>query len=324
MSERQNSQPSSGLEWFTRGAALRAAKASDPGDAVRARLRKAKSALELAELGLEPPETFASGDPNDALLLLLAEALRVALALRARLGAEATLAEALAAQPTDALAAHVPVGADLSLLLGFLGERRAEAFTGLAPTEADERLGDCLAFVRAVVAEVAAPLEAVARLERERRNRLIAGPFVGLLVVAGAAFVAKRVSEGPDLAAGKPFTASSAYDSFATVGRTNEPVAFDLFAHTREEEHPWIQVDLGQSERVKKLLVKNRMDCCGERALPLVVEASIDGNAWTQLARRDEPFTEWTVAFPPTELRFVRFSVPRRTLLHLSRVQVWR
>ena len=48
------------------------------------------------------------------------------------------------------------------------------------------------------------------------------------------------------------------------------------------------------------------------------------GSSWTQVARRDEIFTEWNVALAPTELRFLRFSVPRRTFLHLSRVQVWR
>lgn len=324
MSERQDSQASSGLEWFTRSAALAEARARVPNEETRARLRKAKSALELVELGLEPPETFASGDPNDALLLLLAEALRVALTLRAGLSAEASLAEALASLPSGALASFAPEGAELGALLRHLGEGRADAFTGLAPLDADERLADCRAFVRAVVADVAQPLEAVANLERERRNRFLGALGAALLIVAGGVFAAKRAAEGPDLAGGKPFTASSAYDSFATAGRTNEPVAFDLFAHTVEEEHPWIQIDLGKSERVKKVLVKNRTDCCGERAIPLVVEASVDGSSWSQVARRDETFTEWNVALAPTELRFLRFSVPRRTFLHLSRVQVWR
>lgn len=324
MSERQNSQGSSGLEWFTRSAALREARAQLPSEDTRARLRKAKSALELVELGLEPPESFASGDPNDALLLLLSDALRVALALRAGLPGEATLAEGLGATPAEVLAPFAPEGVAVSTLVRFLGEGRAEAFTGLALLEADERLADCRAFVRAVVAHVEAPFAAVARLERERRTRAIGAVAAALLVVAGGVFAAKRANEGPDLAAGKTFTASSAYDSFATAGRANEPVAFDLFAHTLEEEHPWIQLDLGKSERVKKVLVKNRADCCGERALPLVVEASIDGNGWTQLARRDEAFAEWTIALPPTEVRFLRFSVPRRTFLHLARVHVWR
>jgi hypothetical protein len=324
MSERLDSQASSGLEWFTRSVALAEARARVPNEETRARLRKAQSALELVELGLEPPESFASGDPNDALLLLLAEAFRVALTLRAGLSAEASIAEALASLPSGALASFAPEGAELGALLQHLGEGRADAFTGLAPLDADERLADCRAFVRAVVAEVAKPLEAVANLQRERRNRVLGVFAAALLVVAGGVFTAKRAAEGPDLAGGKPFTASSAYDSFATAGRTNEPVAFDLFAHTVEEEHPWIQIDLGKSERVKKVLVKNRTDCCGERAVPLVVEASVDGSSWTQVARRDEIFTEWNVALAPTELRFLRFSVPRRTFLHLSRVQVWR
>lgn len=324
MSERQNSQASSGLEWFTRSAALREALGRAPSEDTRARLRQAKSALELVELGLEPPESFVSGDPNDALLLVLGEALRIALALRAGLGAEASLADALAALPAGSLAPFAPEGVDHAALLGWLGAGRFTAFTGLGTLDADERLADCRAFVRAVVADVEKPLTAVARLERERRTRTFGAAAAALLVLAGGAFAAKRASEGPDLAGGKPFTASSAYDSFATAGRTNEPVAFDLFAHTIEEEHPWIQVDLGKLERVKKVLVKNRTDCCGERALPLVVEASLDGSTWTPLARRDEAFVEWTVAVAPTELRFLRFSVPRRTFLHLSRVQVWR
>lgn len=319
-----DSQTSTGLEWFTRSAALASAKAALPGASAEARVRKAASALEVVDLALEPPEEFTHGDPNDAILLLLAEALRGALAVRAGEADGASVEDLLARVGEAELARCAPEGLTLAQAKELLGAGRARAFDGLTQAECDERLGLLRAFVRAVVAEVERPWATVRTLTRQRFTRTITSVVLTVALLGAGVVFGKRSLEGPELAAGKPFTASSAYDSFATAGKTNEPIAFDLFAHTVDEEHPWIRVDLGKPERVSKVYAKNRQDCCGERSIPLVLEASVDGEAWQEVARREEAFSEWTAQFTPTTARYLRFSVPRRTALHLSRVFVWR
>jgi len=70
------------------------------------------------------------------------------------------------------------------------------------------------------------------------------------------------------------------------------------------------------------VLVDNRLDCCRERAIPLVVEVSTDQKEWRQVAVRHQLFDTWRADFPRVETRWVRLSVPRKTFLHLSRVRL--
>ena len=70
--------------------------------------------------------------------------------------------------------------------------------------------------------------------------------------------------------------------------------------------------------------VDNRTDCCSERAVPLIVETSVDHLRWSEAARRIEDFTSWKTAFPARNARWVRLRVPRRTLLHLTGVRIFR
>ncbi len=312
------------LEWFTRAASLEAARVVLPQKAFGDALAKAASHLEVVELALEPPEEFASGDPNDALLLLLAEALRVVLVAKAHLAPSSSLDSALAATEASSLERFVPEGATVDDVLRWLNSGRSSALDGLSVPEIDDRVAVCRAFVRAAVADAREPWETVRRLEGQRRMRFVTVMCAAMVVLAGGTMAFRRLTAKADLATGKPFTASSAYEPFSASGKANTPVEFDTFFHTREEDHPWVKIDLGAVTRVKSIDVKNRPDCCGERAVPLVIESSMDGDTWLELARRSDSFSEWTATINPTDMRFVRLSVPRRTFLHLSRVLVWR
>ena len=73
---------------------------------------------------------------------------------------------------------------------------------------------------------------------------------------------------------------------------------------------------------VRGVKLENRANCCQERAIPVVVEVSVDGETWTQVARRDEPFTTWKPSFPEVATRYVRLRVPRRTAFHLRDFQI--
>ena len=315
------------LEWFTRSASLEAARAALPQKAFGEALAKAASHLEVVELALEPPEEFASGDPNDAILLLLAEALRVVLVAKAHLAPSSTLDSALAALAetgASSLERFAPEGATVDDVLRWLNSGRASALDGLSVPEIDDRVAVCRAFVRAAVADAREPWTRVRRLEGQRRMRFVTVMCAAMVVLAGGTMAFRRLTAKADLATGKPFTASSAYEPFSASGKANTPIEFDTFFHTREEDHPWVKIDLGAVTRVKSIDVKNRPDCCGERAVPLVIESSMDGDTWLELARRSDSFSEWTATINPTDMRFVRLSVPRRTFLHLSRVLVWR
>jgi hypothetical protein len=73
---------------------------------------------------------------------------------------------------------------------------------------------------------------------------------------------------------------------------------------------------------VKRVEIKNRTDCCGDRAVPLVVEVSQDDKTWTQVARREAEFADWTAKFPKTKARYVRLRVARVAMLHLDEVKI--
>ena len=312
------------LEWFTRGAALRQAREGGPSSELADALRRVDGFLELVELGLEPPEAFSSGDPNDALLLLLAEAFRVAGASFAGLGRDASVAEVGAALGAERLTAFVPADTTLEQLVAWLGDGRDAAMSQLSVSEADERLAQCRAFVRAFVAHAGSSRAAVAALEAQRRTRPLAAAVAVLALAILAVVGGRRAFAAPDLAAGRTFTASSAYAGFQTSGVVNVPIEYDVFLHTREEESPWVRLDLGSVETFRTVEIVNRPDCCRERATPLVVEASEDGDAWKEIGRRADEFTEWSLGLNPTKARYVRLSVPRRTYLHLARISVRR
>jgi hypothetical protein len=311
-------------EWFTRGEALRRARAAGPSPELTEALRVVDGFLELVDLGLEPPEAFRGGDPNEALLCLLAEALRVAGAGSAGLSRDAPLGAVVEAVGAGPLGAFVPDGESLDAILGWLGAGRLDAVVGLSVGEADHRLAIARAFVRAFVSHVDSGRRAIADLERQRRVRPVAAALVVAALAIAGVVGAKRVLTPPDLAAGKSFTASSAFAGFPQAGVVNVPVEYDVFTHTREEDSPWIRVDLGAVESARTIEIQNRADCCRERALPLVVEVSEDGETWREVGRRDEDFRDWSIAMAPTKLRYVRVTVPRRTFLHLARISVRR
>jgi hypothetical protein len=125
-----------------------------------------------------------------------------------------------------------------------------------------------------------------------------------------------------DLASGKKWTASSQMEIWSDSGKITDEPGDQILFHTKEEESPWFMIDLEAPTSVSSVDVLNRRDCCGERAIPLVVELSADGKTWREVARRDEPFSVWKATFTAQDARYVRLRVPRKTHLHLSRIGV--
>jgi hypothetical protein len=189
----------------------------------------------------------------------------------------------------------------------------------LADTIADAPLAEQIALVHLAQDLAHGLLEQAPaqRLQRAlaRRGRRILFTVVALLAAIAGIVALGRLLLGPvDLARGKTWRTSS--DLHATFSA-------DLLFHTAEEMNPWFEIDLGSPVPVRGLWVKNRLDCCLERAVPLVAELSVDRVQWLRPAEQDLLFTFWTPTFPPTTARYVRLRSLRFTALHLAEVKVF-
>ena len=151
--------------------------------------------------------------------------------------------------------------------------------------------------------------------EAERRLRivqLVAGVVTIFVMVAGLVWAM------PDR---HRFRASSGAWGFPAAGTVGAHGDQGLFFHTSEEENPWVEIDLGELREIDRVLVENRDDMAADRAIPLVVELGDAERSFHEVARRREVFDHWTAAFPKQPARFVRLSVPRKTIFHLKSVQ---
>lgn len=118
------------------------------------------------------------------------------------------------------------------------------------------------------------------------------------------------------------FTTSSALSGYAAAGTLPVTTSRDVFFHTNDEERPWLQIDLGEERAVSRVVVTNRFDCCRERATPLVIEVRGATGGFREVARNAAEFDDWDATFAATRARYVRLTVPRRTVLHLRNVEI--
>src|SRR5690606_19349381 len=96
----------------------------------------------------------------------------------------------------------------------------------------------------------------------------------------------------------------------------------NFFIATNEEENPWLVFDLESPKSVSAVRVDNRIDCCQDRANPLVIEVSDDEKTWKEVARRTSDFNTWKATFPTVKTRYVRLRILKKTNLNLSRVRI--
>jgi hypothetical protein len=144
-----------------------------------------------------------------------------------------------------------------------------------------------------------------------------------VLVAAVGAAIALR-PEKPNLAAGKPWTTSSSLFECHPAQVECGGAKTRIFFHTRDEQDPWLQYDLGAKVAFSSMRIQNRQDGEADRAVPLIVEVGDDGAHFRQIARRDTEFSSWKASFPTVTARYVRLRVPRRSMLHLEEVDVYR
>jgi hypothetical protein len=161
------------------------------------------------------------------------------------------------------------------------------------------------------------PLRAYGAARPRGSIRAIGVVFTAVLLLTGIGFGSRALVTRTDLAKGRPRVTSSRSTEPATA--TNRALLF----WTGEEQNPWVEVDLGKPTAVAAVYVRNRGDCCLDRAIPLIVELSDDHNAWREVVRREREFSEWEGRFSKQTARYVRLRIPRRSVLHLEDFSVY-
>lgn len=179
-------------------------------------------------------------------------------------------------------------------------------------------------------AETCQLLAQLARAERARVRRpryvyVLIGLALLVLAAIGAREARDPVVTALDLgnvSGGKPWHCSSSGGPTMPLGGTLDTPLGSYFFYTANEHEPWLEVDLLRQTRIRSVTVKNRDDCCTERAVPLVLEVSSDHAHWQRLAEQPIPFDVWHVHFHSTLARWVRLRVRAESTLHLHSVIV--
>jgi hypothetical protein len=275
--------------------------------------------LELGRRAADPVEALPRGSRPAALVGLYRDAVHAALFYRRRAEGGATSA----ADPAGASLASLWAESEPALLAAAGSEAKLGAARAvILDRSALETIGAASEDDAASARQLAEGLVGSLGADERRLERLLTGRW---LRVAGAAALALLVAFGvsrlvasKDLAAGRPLSASSVDPECPSA-----PVCVDILFHTRDEVNPWVEIDLGAMKTVRRIEVANRLDCCQERAFPLVVELGNAQKAFVPVARRDTAFKTWSAKFPPRSARFVRLTVQKRTMFHLSELHVY-
>ncbi len=325
---RASARPSA-LEWLLLRRSLREARAALDEDPERDRaVDRAEAAAELgdrAREGVDPPRR-GSGLP--LAISLYREAAYWALVAcergRGLAGDARDLADAFERAPPELLAAAAGGATAAAAAREALVGRTFVDTAGEAPERLAREAEHAAGFVRALIDAAAARRRRVTSLLLQRFVRTFTLVASLALLAFAAVSGARRMFEGPDLAAGKPWRASSTYKTSdgSTQLRDLTGAPLNILFHTNEEASPWFEIDLGAPTRVSSVKVRNRLDCCQERATPLVVETSNDRAAWKQVARTQDSFTTLKLPFAPQDARYVRLRVDRFSTLHLAKVEV--
>lgn len=304
-------------QWFWRGRAIEAvtAEISQLPKRQRELLSHARVALELGDRALDPIEPLRAGSSLPLSVSLYREAAHAALLAQSSQPAALDVEQAFASVDGDTL--RRLAGDDdafdrtkQALLSKTLNETSAE--------HPDVQRKDALALQKLAAGLIElqlGPERKLGQLRVERWVRIGLALVALVVVLVGGSSLVRMLSQGPDLAEGLPLVPSSNDPSVRAETR-------NFLFHTVDEENPWVEIDLKRPATFSVVEVKNRRDCCQDRALPGLIEVSTDHQHWKEVSRRTESFNEWRAVFKPTTARYVRFRVGRRSVLHLAGIAV--
>jgi hypothetical protein len=295
--------------------------ASDPGFAeFELGARALADALRLSEGG-------ASG--ASALVLLRTAVLSLASARRARSAAQRASPSPDESrwngllQVTDAVRVIERLSADQRALLEQLLAPDFDPGQLLRLTAGERERG--LIVLRRLCFALGDPLANAASAVRRRRTvrRVRAAALAGLLVF-GLGWGLAKALQRPNLALHKPVLVKDAdptidvdHAQLVDGNRTN------LGFHSLARGDKSVVIDLLAPHLIRRVDVYNRMDCCQERAVPLAIEVSSDGQTFRPVAHQGRRFALWKASFPPVDARWVRLTQSSDQPFHLSEVEIY-
>lgn len=326
-------------EWLRLRDAIAAAEASAPPATAR-ELRdygRAHVALEVGDRAMDPTDPFLAGTAQASAVEAYRQSVFWSLGL---LGGRGLSGDSAGDEAREEAGAQDTVEtrfrlASPALNLDLSDEALARVAVVLSRSfvedahEADEVLradAELLGrLARVLVHRAEGPERRVAGLRRQSRRRMALATVLLALFCAAAVSALRPHFRKPDIARGKPWRASSTLstcqpENHTCAGSTDTAIFF----HTTEEESPWVEIDLGAPGPVSSLLIRNRDDCCKDRAIPLIAEVATEPGKWREVARRTKVFDTWEPSFAPTQARYVRLRVGRKSFLHLSTFAVHR
>jgi len=156
-----------------------------------------------------------------------------------------------------------------------------------------------------------------------RRGRLLAG--AGVVVLAAAAMTAWLL-RAPNRALGRPVTASSPGGYGTTAQGAVDGIHYGWLGYHSGWGKQWWSVDLGRPHALERVVVYGRASCCFNQSIPLALDISLDGKDYREIARRDEPFSQfdpWEIRKLAADARFVRLRLLRDSYLVLGEVEVY-
>jgi hypothetical protein len=316
-------------DWFWRGSALDKVRAAmpEPGPRAATFANRAHECVELAKNSLAPEQSGEVGSDGNACEIHRQACYWALCALSAQVDPELRPEEAERiwdALPEALLVQAAPNESRAEVLQHALRAGSFVYFAELPQFEQTVHLAELSKLSQALLKKLAERSVVIDAVYLQRAWRLA---FLGVLALGVAMIpaVARRVIDARnELSVNKPWRTSSKYD----VGNCKSPSqhcaeSVGYFFHTLNDATPWVEIDLGTSQKVSKVRVENRSDCCSERADPLIIEVSSDQKHWRKVANHEGEFSTWEAKFNPVSTRYVRVRLMRQDYFHLDAVHVY-
>jgi hypothetical protein len=313
------------VEWLLLRRALAEARARLPEGGAEGRelLRRGTLALELADRTLDASPPLEAGEAPFLALELYRIASYFHLAASARGERPGDLRAAWDASPEELRLLAAGGAERLRAIAAIVLEGRLGDDAALPVGEQRRRAEEVRRFDHALARSLEDPDAAVSRIFVQRALRIALVLLATIALGVGAVLLRARLVVPVDLAEGRPVRTSSVWSDFDPIAHTVLRGTVGVEFHTNEEDDPWAEIDLGAVQRIGSAAIKNRADCCIDRAIPLVMEVSTDQQKFTEVARRTDAFVTWQPEFSPVNARWIKLHVPRRTWLHLERVSIY-
>ncbi|MEI7894054.1 MAG: discoidin domain-containing protein [Myxococcales bacterium] len=164
--------------------------------------------------------------------------------------------------------------------------------------------------------------------EQIRRTRFIRRLVAALVVLALLGLAVRALLAPKNLARGARVTVSTLHPACPDPGAVaNGKLETTYGAHTDRSDSAWVQLDLGSSKRVERVVVFNRGDGWFDDGLPFVLEVGETPDAWTRVSDRSAHFAQgdpWETRGIGKSARYVRVRSARPGgYVALSEIEVY-